>query len=57
MQVTSRVFTPALFRSAISDSVNSNLTRLAALLERHADRNEGLSSLPSRTPALPANPF
>lgn len=39
-KVTSKVFTPTLFRTAISASVHSNLARFASILEKHADREE-----------------
>ncbi|GAA5904135.1 hypothetical protein JCM6882_003956 [Rhodosporidiobolus microsporus] len=39
-KVTSKVFTPALFRTAISASIEMNLGRMSAILERHAERNE-----------------
>ncbi|GAA6003659.1 hypothetical protein JCM10207_003533 [Rhodosporidiobolus poonsookiae] len=37
-KVTSKVFTPTLFRTAISSSISNNLTKLSSLLERRADQ-------------------
>ncbi|GAA6032203.1 hypothetical protein JCM8097_007123 [Rhodosporidiobolus ruineniae] len=42
-KVTSKVFTPTLFRTAVSSSVSDNLVKLSATLDRHAERSDEFS--------------